>query len=89
MNRLLLGGHLQQVNSRNSEITITFITLQLHIEESNVFHILFTNINSQSKHIHRMYNESIVCLTSTISFAMHLIISSYVHDENTIQYDMI
>ena len=64
-------------------------TLQLHTEVSNVCHVLFTSINSQSKHIHRMYNESIVRLTCITSFAMRLAISSYVFDENMMSFNLI
>ena len=55
--------------------------LQLYIEVSNVFHILFTSINNQSKLIQLMYYGSIVCSTNTTFLAMHLVISSKVYDE--------
>ena len=82
MNSLLLSGHSIAgiVKSRSP-------TLQLHITVLNVFHTFFTSTNSQSKHIHRMYNESIVCLTSIIFFAMHLFIPSYISDENMVQFN--
>ena len=84
MNSLLLSGHSIAgiVKSRSP-------TLQLHIEVSNGLHILFASINSQGRHIHRTYNESVVCLTSIISFAMHLVILSYVYDENMVQFNLI
>ena len=36
-----------------------------------------------------MYNESIVCLTGIIFFAMHLVISSCVYDENIVHFNLI